>query len=299
MKHPLVHTRLATRLLFTLLSCACMHGAHAQGIVSAASVNRSDADLLVESDFPFVNTSEARSAAALRPPSFDGRVARLEHRFSFASGFSYEGSPLFGNLLLGSYLDLGYDLNFRIEDPNQQGYALTLDAALAGVMRVRGVLAEADLPAFRVEIDYGSGFVTLDGLATRERALDGYADPAANLHVLEQGRVSLGEFFGTRSFDVRVRTPGGMLHTGGLSDQEYRHHAYALFGMPTTSPRLPGGTYPAFDGSNAADHGHFLTVRADFNPSPVPEPEAWALWVAGLSALLLHGRWSSRPATRT
>lgn len=264
---------LARRLTAAAL-CMLAAAAQAQGILNAASVNRSDADRLDEDTGLWTSAFEARSSTELGAPVALPSGWRFEHRFAFAAGFAFEQNLTDAVLPVGGAHDLGYDLSFTVTDPARVGYTLTVDMLLAGVMRANSP-ASTQLPAFGIAVDYGLGFVDLAGLTTDAVDLQGGREL-----VREAGRLELGAFFGTRSFDVRVRTPGGDAGASGLLTGD-PHRAYAQFGLATTSALLPGGGYPAFDGSRPGDHGHFLTVQAVFNTSPVPEPGRWALLASG------------------
>lgn len=259
--------------------------AQAQGFSSAASVNRSAPDLLTEDTGLWTDVFQARSDTLLRAPvEVDASTWRLEHRLGFSVGYEFQSNLTPVVVTRGGTHDLAYDLSFSVADPARVGYTLTLDTLLAGVMRSTGYVdAAAWLPGFTVAVDYGLGFVELAGLSNAGRQLD-----AGSVVVNERRRSVLGEFFGTRSFDVRVRTP--LDDAAAFGTWGDAHPNYVQFGLPLTSPIFTGGTYPSFDGRDAGDHGHFLTVQAVFNTSPVPEPEAWALLAAGLGLIGLRRR---------
>lgn len=260
--------------------------AQAQGFSNAAIVNRSAVDVLEQEAGILSYVFQARSATELRAPvQIDASTWRLEHRLAFAVGAELQYNNSAAWLSLGGTHDLAYDLSFTVNDPGRVGYTLTLDSLLAGVMRATtSGGSEVLLPAFVVSVDYGLGFVEL-------------ADLGSNSHLLyegsrvmsEQHRSVLGEFFGTRSFDLRVRTPNDDARAFTDTADEPKP-SHLQFGLPLTSPLFNGGTYPAFDGSDASAHGHFLTVQAVFNTSPVPEPESWALLAAGLGVVALRWR---------
>lgn len=259
--------------------------AQAQGFSSAASVNRSAPDVLEEDTGAWTDVFQARTDTQLRTPvQIDPSTWRLEHRLGFAVGYQFQSTYLAAVLMRGGTHDLAYDLSFTVADPARVGYTLTLDTLLAGVMQSSGAwAASVSLPGFSVAVDYGLGFVDLAGLSSAGRQLD------AGSAIVNEGRRSvLGEFFGTRSFDVRVRTPAD--DAAAFSAHGDTRPNYVQFGLPLTSSIFTGGTYPSFDGRDAGDHGHFLTVQAVFNTSPVPEPEAWALLAAGLGLFGLRRR---------
>lgn len=269
--------------------------AHALGIVDVSLDNRSAPDVALNDNGE--RFREFRSDGAARAPTLVGDVATLESRMQWMTAQRVLPGGSGADLLFNRQVE--YDLHFTVDDPTSRGYTLDIDTLLRGALTAEwaGVLAGADFPKPGVvasgtpmlaSLDSGSGFSVVADLNTPLRF--GGADdvtPFRNELVEERGSFDAGTFHGTRDFTLRFSTllpnTGANLLPFNLGEADVR------FGLEPTLAQLNNAFYPGVDGQPAGDHGHFVRITAQYL-QPVPEPETYALWIAGLVALGFHLR---------
>jgi hypothetical protein len=254
-------------------------------------------------------TAFASSGSATTPISFDNTVF-------FTSNFNFDslldvaaGGPTVANILL-TYAS--YEVRFRVDDPNNFGYEVTVDTAMRGYLTAMfdGFVNPSNLatnittvsgPSFAAYADTGSGYGSLINALTLNGTLLGTSltDPSRNLLVEDNGTYSLGNFVGTREFGLRFSSNPSPTVSHTIQNNATGSTA-ARFGLDLG---LPGtaAEYPGPDGEFAGEQGHFLSVAVTFqngsdpgpgpNPGEVPEPSTYALLGAGLLGMgLLHRR---------
>lgn len=191
---------------------------------------------------------------------------------------------------------VSYDLSFTVDDPLNQGYDLSFDAAMRGFANafwesnsgtgVDGVFSAGTL--MTASLDSGAGFVPVSALATTTGiASANSTTPDVNLLIAKTGSFDAGSFSGTRAFTLRFSSAGN--NTIGALQNFNTGEADLRFGLDPTLSGFLRAEYPGADGESIDTHGHFVTVNAEFRPAALPEPETFVLLLSGLAAAWLAG----------
>ena len=221
-----------------------------------------------------------------------GAVTTIGNTSSFTNHFSWMSAMLIptGGVANINFDYPGYDLTFTINDPGNVGYTLNVESIVRGF--VEAIFASGPASPFvavqsngtnlAAYLDTGSGFALHFPLrVTGGQASATDSNPSARTLVTSTDTVSLGSFVGTRTFGLRfAENPSPALSQ--IVQNGVAGEAVGRFGMAPTLVQFVLADYPGLDGEAAAQHGHFLTVSAEFNSTGVPEPATWALVAGGL-----------------
>lgn len=222
-----------------------------------------------------------------------GAVTTIGNTSSFTNHFQWMSAMLIptGGFANINFAYPSYDLTFTIDDPGNVGYTLNVESIVRGF--VEAIYASGPVSPFsRVDsngtnlaayLDTGSGFVlhfplrVTGGVATATAG-----NPLVSTLVTSTDTVSLGSYTGTRTFGLRfAENPSPALSQ--VAQNGVAGEAVGRFGVEPTLAQFVLADYPGLDGEAAAQHGHFLTVSAEFNSTGVPEPATWALMAGGLA----------------
>jgi hypothetical protein len=220
------------------------------------------------------------------------------------------------NFAIGTSRLVGYELAFTIEDPTNVGYTLDIDVGLRGYVTAA---LDANEPVDANNAPAGTnprvtvtgttlfGHIGIDGgpqvgigaLSTSGNTAQADQTIALeNLLASDSSNYNAGAFIGTHDFVLQFSNSPSA--NAFINMANYTRGEGALrFGLdPSFS--TPGATTPDFfygyyanapDGEDADDHGHFVTVSANFTTLvAVPAPATLALFGFGLAALGLSRR---------
>lgn len=264
------------------------------GITNITFINNSSPTLLIddptrlrefrtESSFPVAATTIGDSAT-------------FTHRLAWMSG--HRVLPGGGTVALLNSNLVAYDLSFTIEDPTSLGYTLDIDSTIRGYATafwesnsstgVSQTFAAGTLMG--ASLDSGAGFGSLITDLSTTIAIASATDttPFANQLVSRSSSFAAGSFVGTHTFTLRYTTVGA--NTIGALQNFNTGEADVRFGLDPTLSGFLHAAYPGADGEAAADHGHFLTITADFNADAAVVPEPATLSLVGLGLLVFSTR---------
>ncbi|MDZ7637449.1 MAG: hypothetical protein U5J83_04240 [Bryobacterales bacterium] len=282
------------------IAMLCAFAAATAPCASAASIsnisflNNSGADTLLvepgETFKEFRTVAETPLAASQNGAvsTFTNRMAWfLGHRVTEA-GASYP--QLFSRVV-------AYDLLFQVDDPGGFGYTLDFESVFRGVLTASHegndslftpfVFTSGTLMAANLSVD-GATPLAVTSLATD---IDVATANATNPLVEEQldlaKAYSAGTFFGTHVFRLAYVSNVSNA-TSGLQNFNWGE-ATVRFGLSAQETAFLHGGYPASDGAEERDHGHFLNVRVTSldQTAEVPEPASVSMAAAGLCLALL------------
>ncbi len=216
---------------------------------------------------------------------------------SLNNHFMYQNSlvvvqPDGPNAALTSPRVAAYDMTFTILDPTNGGYSVSIDTLLRGYRTARSdnrIQASASAGAFSGRIDTDINDLT-DTLVTQVSGLTlsgGGENTTTSVNsLLEQSKsFNAGTFFGTRTFGLRFTTFGSpnnvFIQNDGAGEMATRFGLDPVNSTAAGAPGFADAFYPGVDGESRSLHGHFVDVRVT-SLSPVPEPQTYALLLAGL-----------------
>ena len=240
-------------------------------LVNYSSPGFAQVNALRAREFQTQVSAPARETASGDTVSFTSHVAWMSSHRVFPGP---SGLPLtHGNLV-------EYDLIFTVEDPSMRGYELQIGSTIRGYVNA---LWEANVGVFSslvfssgtlmaATFDDGTGGVLLPDISTDvEVATATPANPFVELLVARSGTHDAGHYVGTRTFRLHY---GSVANNTGVALQNYNiGEGNVRFGLSPTLGDFRNAGYPGPDGESADQHGHFLTVTADFGPTAaVPEP---------------------------
>jgi PEP-CTERM motif len=188
-----------------------------------------------------------------------------------------------------------YDMTFTILDPTNSGYSVSIDTLLRGYRTARsdnGIQVSASAGAFSGRIDTNMSDAT-DTLGAQVSGLTlsgGGVNTTTSVNSLLQQSKSFnaGTFFGTRTFGLRFTTFGSpnnvFIQNNGAGEMATRFGLDPVNSSATGAPAFDDAFYPGVDGEPRSAHGHFVDVRVT-SLSPVPEPQTYALLLAGLGLM--------------
>jgi hypothetical protein len=188
-----------------------------------------------------------------------------------------------------------FELSFTVDDPTNIGYSLDATSLTRGYLAASfasgGTFSlgiQASGTNLFASIDSGSG-LALNGPLTFFGDTVAANDTTTSATKLVTGtrNASIGNFVGTRNFNIVISprpSPAGSI----IFQNDFAGEAAIRFGLGTTVPGMLLSTYPGAEAEDAATHGNFLTVTANFNQSStaVPEPTTTALLGFGLIAIV-------------
>jgi hypothetical protein len=254
----------------------------------------------------FTNTSPADSATTtggrileFRSANNLGAVTSAGNMASFTNHFQWMSALLIptGGATVANiqFAYPAFDISFTVDDPGNNGYTLRVDSVVRGI--VAAVFATGptngsvqaigtNLAAY---VDTGSGFPVNPTLPLRVPGVTSTATPTAPLESQTAASTAdyiIGTFTGTRTFALRFANNPSPATSHALQNN-VTGEASARFGLAPTLADFVLADYPGTDGELAAQHGHFLTITAEFNAGTgVPEPGAAGLLALGCGVLL-------------
>jgi hypothetical protein len=256
----------------------------AQGITVIDSRNDSGPGLA----FDDVNrTLEMRTVLTLETSTVEGNRAHLRQRFSFmAGGRAYPGGDPFGATV--GPADIGWSLELRVDDPQNQGYTLEVTSRLRGLLGVglneflANTQSQANLPAMRLQVweAFAAAPIALPQASSPSRSLQVDDLGSERRLVTFTGEQALGSFVGTRRFLFQLAPEALYAH---LSNSLGGGHTWLQFGEAPTLPGLEI-SLPSAGEPSLTEMGHVFELEARFQP--VPEPAAWLLLALGLPLVL-------------
>ena len=216
---------------------------------------------------------------------------------SLNNHFMYQNSlvvvqPDGPNAALTSGHVASYDLTFTILDATNSGYSVSVDTLLRCYRTVRsdnGIQASAFAGSFsgRIDTDMSDATDTLGTQLNGLTILGGGVNSttAANSLFSANKSFNAGTFFGTRTFGLRFTTLGSpnnvFIQNNDVGEMATRFGLDPVNSTAAGAPGFADAFYPGVDGESRSLHGHFVDVRVT-SLSPVPEPQTYALLLAGL-----------------
>ena len=220
----------------------------------------------------------------------------FSNHFSWMMGHRVD--PGGGNFALIYQKPMAYELSFTVNDPTNHGYVLDIDHNIRGyvtISREAAITASGSEGVMVGSLDDGSGFANQAGLSVFGGGLTvSGSDPTAfqNQLVSHANSFTSGAYSGTRNFTVRFSTgPSPIAST--IFQNFGRGEADIRFGLPPTQASLIHAGYPGLDNEPASNLGHFVTMKATFDPiaaAVVPEPSSFILLASGVLGGVLRRR---------
>lgn len=279
------------------LTAAVVAPAAARGIVVESASNNSDQRVDVDEegwDHTF------RSQLRLFEPTSSGGRADLALHYAWSMGLLSDPPPATPLVLLPHRL--GWSLTVSVQDPADQGFRLSVESTLRGVVAASvedqgyAISMVPDLEVWMYEM-FATTPRRLDGLTLDGNRAGAEAGSTQRVELRDQGSQVVGRYRGTQSFLFYVQPPAAY---GGAVSFVPSAPAYAWqqFGVATDSLRMafvnPGPGEPP-----VGDLGQSFRISVDYMAAaPVPEPASLALMAAGVALLLMRRRGLTRGEPR-
>ena len=229
-----------------------------------------------------------------------GQDVTFQHHMQWYNG--YRVDPSVSGSALIHRRNVNYDLEFTVEDPLGQGYAVQIDSLLRGysaAMWTSGASANAVTAtgtslSGRIDTDTADATDTLGAqipgltVTAASGTTANSTAPATSDFAEINDSFSTTTFTGTRNFALRFTTVGSTTTNVFLQNNQTGQGS-VRYGLANSDTALdPTGQPQPGDAFPDPSLGHFVTVTASFNP--IPEPEGTALVLLATALLRCRRR---------
>ena len=284
----------SVRALFLVVLLLTAQPVAVSGTISAISTsNNSSANESTSAGSNIIR--EFQTLPFQGPVHAGGDVVSFDHQMQWYNGYYVD--PVVSGAALTHRRNVNYDLKFTVEDPLNRGYTLEIDSFLRGYSTAlwtsgtssNAVTTTGTTLSGRVDTDTTDGTDTLLNQISA-LTLNASSGVTANQTTTfshkfaeDSDSYGAGAFVGTRSFALRFTSV-----TSGTTNVFLQNNQTGQgsnrFGLANVDSALdPTGQSQPGDLLTNGELGHFVTVKATFEP--IPEPASLVLVVVALSGM--------------
>jgi len=259
-------------ILFTVFTLGFANSAEAFNVVDVTVDNFSNPDQVIDNG-NYIVREYASENISTTPVVLSGNQASFTNHFAWFQDMRVD-QPNAPNFALIYRHNIGYEMEFTVEDPLNEGYTIDVDHSMRGYLTVsreepKNVSVTSGLLLGRIDdgsgpIHYSGFFISGGGLSVPASAVDPFA---SSLITKSKSFTSPVTYFGTKTFVISFSSFPSPALVNTFANFGGGEGAIQ-FGVPSThvsggDPSRPDFQYDDYTGPSSeglADLGHFATV---------------------------------------